>query len=48
MNKVSLSTFCRENGLVRDEVKEWLIENGYLVDIYHATEQGKNIGISML
>lgn len=46
MNKVSLSTFCRENGLVRDEVKEWLIENGYLVDIYHATELGKNIGIS--
>jgi len=46
MRALSITAFCRQNDLNRDEIKEWLIANGFLLDLYHATEKGKNAGIS--
>ena len=42
---LSLSAICKSLKISRSEVKRWLIKNGYIIDVYTATDKGKELGI---
>ena len=41
----TLTEICKELDIMHSCVKEWLIANGYIIDSYNLTEEGKKLGI---
>ena len=41
----SLTAICRDLTISKNEVKSWLIKDGYLIDVYTVTAKGKQLGI---
>ena len=41
----TLSKLCREEQILRVDVKNWLVKEGYITDMKNVTPKGKDIGI---